>query len=458
MFPKARFVSEFGFQSHPSFDSFARVTAKEDWARDSRMVLFRQRHSGGNEEMDRQIARTFVLPPAAPPADGAVVVADAATECFRHWIYLTQCNQALAYETAVGLWRHLRNKEEYQCSGSLYWQLNDIWQGQSWSGLDADGGWRLLHHAARRFYGPLALWCDVREGKLKVAAASDVRWPVAGELELDVVPWSAREKSSLPAAASSRTISVAIGEQASPVLFEDSWENVLGPGVAPEDVVVRLRLRASGAAPAGGVAFPRDAHRCCRRRSASLASSSNDDGSGNDDLASFAAGEEVEFTAEAVAFPVRPRAARGIAVAPKLAFDAFEEISVVDEASSSSSGCRRRRRARFTLSAPSVAAFVALSAGPDTPGIFSDSGFLLLPWEPRTIEFEALSEQDSEGDVGEGEGAEEQKKPLDLDALRKAVERWSMSLGDTLVWGDERTPPEGKLAPLVPRPEGGAAC
>jgi beta-mannosidase len=68
MFPKARFVSEFGFQSHPSFDSFANVTSKEDWARDSRMVLFRQRHSGGNEEMDRQIARTFVLPPAAPPA------------------------------------------------------------------------------------------------------------------------------------------------------------------------------------------------------------------------------------------------------------------------------------------------------------------------------------------------------------------------------------------------------
>ena len=125
---------------------------------------------------------------------------------------------------------------------------------------------------------------------------------------------------------------------------------------------------------------------------------------------------------------------------------------------SSSCGRRRRRRARFTLSTPSVAAFVALSAGPENPGIFSDSGFLLLPWEPRTIEFEALSEQDSEGDVGEGEGAEEQKKPLDLDALRKAVERWSMSLGDTLVWGDERTPPEGKLAPLVPRPEGGAAC
>ena len=454
MFPKARFVSEFGFQSHPSFDAFAGVTSKEDWARDSKMVLYRQRHSGGNEEMDRQIARTFLLPPAAPPSDGAVVVADASTECFRHWVYLTQCNQALAYETAVGLWRHLRNQKEYQCSGSLYWQLNDIWAGQSWSGLDADGGWRLLHHAARRFYAPLALWCDVRDDKLKVMAASDVRWPVAGELELDVVAWNAREKKS----SSSRTISVAIGEQASPVLFEDSWSNVLGAGVAPEDVLVRLRLRASGAAPAGGVAFPRDAHRCCSLSSNSSSSAKNRNG----DLASFAAGESVELTAEAVAFPVRPRAARGIAVAPKLAFDAFEEIVEEErEQSGSSSTCCRRRRARFTLATPSVAAFVALSAGPDTPGIFSDSGFLLLPWEPRTIEFEAFSDRDRnggvEGEEGEGEGEKASSK-LDLEALRKAVERWSMSLGDTLIWGDERAAPEGKLAPLVPRPEGGAAC
>jgi len=445
MFPKARFVSEFGFQSHPSFDSFANVTSKEDWARDSRMVLFRQRHSGGNEEMDRQIARTFVLPPAAPPADGAVVVADAPTACFRHWVYLTQCNQALAYETAVGLWRHLRNHEQYRCAGSLYWQLNDTWQGQSWSGLDADGGWRLLHHAARRFYGPLALWCDGRGGRLQVAAASDVRWPLAGELELDVVPWGAGARGArLP---SSRTVSVAVGDQASPVLFEDAWERVLGPGVRPEDVVVRLRLRASGAAPAGGVAFPRDAHRCC-------GSGGGGGGRGGGDLASFSEGESVEFTAEAVAFPVRPRAARGIAVAPKLAFDAFEEIVDDEEAPAAAPpSCRRRRRARFTLSTPSVAPFVALSAGPDTPGIFSDSGFLLLPWEPRTIEFEAFSEQDSGGDRTEAAAA-----PLDLDALRKAGERWSMSLGDTLIWGDERAAPEGKLAPLVPRPEGGAAC
>lgn len=463
MFPKARFVSEFGFQSHPSFDAFANVTSKEDWSRDSKTVLYRQRHSGGNEEMDRQIARTFVLPPAAPPADGAVVVADASTECFRHWVYLTQCNQALAYETAVGMWRHLRNHEEYRCSGSLYWQLNDIWAGQSWSGLDADGGWRLLHHAARRFYGPLALWSDVRDGRLKVMSASDVRWAVSGDLELDVVRWDAGEKIG-PSSPSSRTISISIGDQASPVLFEDSWENTLGAGVAPEDVVVRLRLRASGAAPAGGVSFPRDAHRCCSLSSSPCPpSGASSPSSGNGDLVSFAEGENVEFTAEAVAFPVRPRAARGIAVAPKLAFDAFEEIVDESSASSSTSSCRRRRRARFTLSAPSVAAFVALSAGPENPGIFSDSGFLLLPWEPRTIEFEAFSEQDKNGAGGESSSSSSTAEPvssskLDLDALRKAVEKWSMSLGDTLIWGDERSPPEGKLAPLVPRPEGGAAC
>ncbi len=41
--------------------------------------------------------------------------------------------------------------------GVLYWQLNDIWPGYSWSSLDYGGGWRPLHSAVRRAFAPVGV-------------------------------------------------------------------------------------------------------------------------------------------------------------------------------------------------------------------------------------------------------------------------------------------------------------
>ena len=391
MYPRARFVSEFGFQSHPSFDAFARQTDPTDWGRDAPAVLYRQRHEGGNEEMDAQIARTFCLPPATPPGD--FVAVGARELLFRHWVYLTQCAQALGYETAIGLWRGLRSDPRVGTAGVLYWQLNDIWAGQSWSGLDADGTWRLLHHAARRFFAPVALWADVRGGRLAVQAASDVRWALAGELRVEVVRWDAT-KGAGPVRVI--TVPLSLPEQFSGVVFEADWADALA-GAEARDVVVRLAATVAGDAP-DDVTFPVDGHRV--------------------GAAHVAAGASATFSAEAVAFASRPRAARGLAVAPKLAFDEFKVVS--DGAGGSVS---------FLVSCPAVALTVHLSSGP-LLGTFSDAGFLLLPWEPRTVTFES-----ADGGV------------VDVDALAAALAAGSLSVGDTLIWGVEGAPGPPLLAP-----------
>jgi hypothetical protein len=74
------------------------------------------------------------------------------------------------------------------------------------------------------------------------------------------------------------------------------------------------------------------------------------------------------------------------------------------------------------VSCPSVALYVSLSSGA-VVGTFSDSGFLLLPWAPRTITFETA-------DGG----------AVDAGALAAALADGSLSVGDTLVWGVERAP------------------
>jgi beta-mannosidase len=52
LFPSSRFVSEFGFQSQPSFQTYSSVLNATDFFKDSEMMLYRQRHEGGNKQME----------------------------------------------------------------------------------------------------------------------------------------------------------------------------------------------------------------------------------------------------------------------------------------------------------------------------------------------------------------------------------------------------------------------
>ena len=437
-YPAARFVSEFGFQSFPSADVAAGAVGAADRAdRGGPMWAWRQRHEGGNGEMEAQVGRTFRVPPrTAVVAEGARGGGRApaaaprpgeppALLLFRHWAYLTQAAQALAYDTAISAWRRLRSDPEVVNGGVLYWQLNDIWAGQSWSGLDFAGGapgaappWRLLHHFARRFYAPLALSVVVSgEPGHQTAAvwgASDVAGEVSGSLTLEVVRWDAGRGDG-PAASLGGAFR--LGPLSSAPIYEVPVGALLkAAGVAsPSEVVVRVRADARpppgfgsprvgaagwggggpappatpAAAASTGVTFPADHHRV---RVAG--------GGGSGEGA-----PPPSLAAEAVAYLTRPKDAAGLAVAPALRISGLRHVA-------GSGG----KAAEFTVAADAVAPLVSLASGPSLGGTFSDSGFLLLPWEPRCIRFEAAA-------------------AFDLDTLAAGL-GGSLSLGDTLAWGD----------------------
>ena len=39
--------------------------------------------------------------------------------------------------------------------GAMYWQLNDIWPGASWSSLEFGGKWKLSHYFAKDMFSPV---------------------------------------------------------------------------------------------------------------------------------------------------------------------------------------------------------------------------------------------------------------------------------------------------------------
>lgn len=89
-FPSSRFVSEFGFQSLPSVETYRQALAPQDLRRDSHVLSFRQRHGDGNAQLEHMISLHFPLPPVAPPANSAFTQ----EQVFDSFTYLTQVSPA----------------------------------------------------------------------------------------------------------------------------------------------------------------------------------------------------------------------------------------------------------------------------------------------------------------------------------------------------------------------------
>jgi beta-mannosidase len=70
---------------------------------------------------------------------------------FTNWCHLTQVFQADYYSSQIQFYRRGSGMPERQL-GSLYWQLEDLWQAPTWAGIEYDGRWKVLHYAAKDVY------------------------------------------------------------------------------------------------------------------------------------------------------------------------------------------------------------------------------------------------------------------------------------------------------------------
>jgi beta-mannosidase len=141
-----RFVSEYGFQSYPDSATLATQLDPEHLFLGSPMLAARQKSYKTDKPIWTAIDREFAVKP----------------RYLGEFILFSQLAQAEAYRQAI--WAHVTNQPH--CMGTLFWQLNDVWAGPSWSTVDHTGTWKAAMYEVTRSYKPVVLDLELANGKV----------------------------------------------------------------------------------------------------------------------------------------------------------------------------------------------------------------------------------------------------------------------------------------------------
>lgn len=194
-YPVGRFSNEFGFHSMPSLQTWRQAVAPEDLYFNSSVIQLRNHHyppgglntsnfhntSLGMGEMTRAVQTWYPSPPN---------ISDLVAN-FSAWCHATQIFQADYYASQISFYRRGSGMPQ-RTLGSLYWQLEDIWQAPSWASIEYDGRWKLLHYRARDIYSNVIVSPFYNEsfGNLTIYATSDLWEEVSGTVDAAWYDWS----------------------------------------------------------------------------------------------------------------------------------------------------------------------------------------------------------------------------------------------------------------------------
>ncbi|KAL1998178.1 hypothetical protein VTN02DRAFT_6714 [Thermoascus thermophilus] len=253
VYPVGRFANEFGFHSMPSLASWQQAVDPADLHFNSSVIMLRNHHypagdlstdnfhnsSLGMGEMTLGVERYYPVPHKADPVAN-----------FSAWCHATQLFQADLYKSEIQFYRRGSGLPERQL-GSLYWQLEDIWQAPSWAGIEYDGRWKVLHYVARDIYQPVIVspFWNYTTGDLEVYVTSDLWEAVAGTLTLR---WLDLAGKPIPGnAGTPPTAAFRVGALNTTRVYATNVRTQLSlPD--PENAILVLSLTATGRTPNGG--------------------------------------------------------------------------------------------------------------------------------------------------------------------------------------------------------------
>lgn len=207
-YPVGRFASEYGFHSHPSYDTYANYMPSQELYFNSSLIVHRNRHyPATNEELvvpNDPATRNLTalsLGGMGQMSQGAELYYPKPKKSsekaqFRSQIYVTQLFQAEFVRSQIEFYRWGSGQPQ-RTMGSLYWMLNDVWAAPTWSSIDTDGRWKMLHYLSGRSYEPviIAPYVSISHGSqspkdLTVSATSDLWDTVKGNATIDWYDWA----------------------------------------------------------------------------------------------------------------------------------------------------------------------------------------------------------------------------------------------------------------------------
>ncbi|TVY87235.1 Beta-mannosidase A [Lachnellula willkommii] len=243
-YPVGRFANEFGYHSMPSLQTWQQAVSPEDLHFNSSTIVLRNHHypvGGTNTSNFRNSSlgmgeMTTAAETYYPTPQHADSVAN-----FSAWCHTTQIFQADYYRSQITYYRRGSGFPERQL-GSLYWQLEDIWQAPTWAGIEYDGRWKVLHYVAKDIYQPviIASYWNYTTGDLTAYVTSDLWTPTSG---IATLTWYAYNGTLL---APAETVPFEVGGLNTTKVFQGNTNDL---GYDLKDALLKMNITASGTVP-----------------------------------------------------------------------------------------------------------------------------------------------------------------------------------------------------------------
>ncbi len=147
-----RFMSEFGFQSFPSFETINYLNQNDTINLKTDAIKLHQKHAKGFQLIDEYMNHDYLIPTND-----------------KDYVYVSQLLQAKGIVMGI---EAQRRAKPYNM-GTLYWQLNDCWPAISWSSIDYFGNWKALQYKAKNAFENLLISTTFKNNKVSIYIVND---------------------------------------------------------------------------------------------------------------------------------------------------------------------------------------------------------------------------------------------------------------------------------------------